>query len=347
MPPRVLVDFRGRWGLGDLVCAEPMLRGLRDFHGPDAEIRWRGHAGNCAFSPDIDGEAPPGYRPDRIVPVSLFTEIGHRAFAALEALPSLVDHMCSYAGLFPQNRTPMLHLGPQERGIAQELGIQSLRRPIVALCSDGSDPYRALPIPHFQALARQVLARGATLIEVGARQGLGLGHDLVGKLSIRATAAVLEQCDLFIGNNSGLLHYAQAANCPVLGFFSLALPQRFLHEGRTLIAVQHPGLDCLGCMTRDFEGRNARGCEAHPEAACMRTFPLPTAQEALARIFDQYLDLEPWKGNDGSFQKRILREHIQSLHKLGFHQRADRLAACSFNKAISPSCFQLLEPSGL
>jgi hypothetical protein len=305
-----------------------MVRALRAHHGPEAEIRWRGHAGNCAHSPDLDGEAPPGFQPDRIVPVSLFTELGPKAYAALEALPSLVDHMCCYAGHFPENRTPMLHLGPSERLLAQRLGLENLKRPIIALCADGSDPYRALPLTHFRALAQDILVRGATLIEVGARERLGLGHDLVGKLSMRATAAVLESCDLFIGNNSGLLHYAQAADCPVLGFFSLALPERFIHEGKALIAVQHPELSCLDCMTRDFENRNAQGCPARPQAACMRNFPLELARSALARTFDEYL--EPRQEED-SFQRALTflsgihKDQIQRLQAKGFYDRAKRL----------------------
>ncbi len=340
MPPsRVLIDFRGPWGLGDLLCTEPMVRALRAHHGPQAEIRWRGHAGNCAHSPDLDGQAPPDFAPDRIVPVSLFTELGHKAYAALEALPSLVDHMCSYAGHFPQSRTPLLHLGPAERNLAQSLGLETLRRPLVAICADGSDPFRALPLSHFKALGQEVQRRGGTLIEVGARERLYLGHDLVGKLPIRATSAVLEHCDLFIGNNSGLLHYAQAADCPVLGFFSLALPERFLHEGRTLLAIQHPGLSCLDCMTRDFEGRNAHGCQAQPEAACMQTFPLHAAHEALERVFGEYLDQKPWLGSDGVFQRRVLREQVQRLRARGFHDRAARLWAAAPQEGSSTPPF--------
>ncbi len=326
-PSRVLIDFRGPWGLGDLLCAEPMVRALRAHHGPQAEIRWRGHAGNCAHSPDLDGEAPPDFAPDRIVPVSLFTELGHRAYAALEALPSLVDHMCSYAGHFPQSRTPMLHLGPAEQKLAQSLGLEEVKRPIIALCADGSDPFRALPLPHFRALAEDCLARGATLIQVGAREHLGLGHDLVGKLPIRATAAVLQLCDLFIGNNSGLLHYAQAAGCPVLGFFSLALPERFIHEGRLVVPVQHPELSCLDCMTRDFQDRNAHGCQATPEAACMQTFPLRTAREALGFVFDEYLFQPPWLRSEGTFERKILQTQFERLIARGFHDRAARLWA--------------------
>jgi hypothetical protein len=32
---RILVDYQGAWGLGDLLCSDPLLLGLREKYGPD------------------------------------------------------------------------------------------------------------------------------------------------------------------------------------------------------------------------------------------------------------------------------------------------------------------------
>jgi heptosyltransferase-2 len=40
--------------------------------------------------------------------------------------------------------------------------------------------------------------------------------DLVGQTTLRQTAAVLEQCDLYVGNDTGPLHIAAAAGTPVV-----------------------------------------------------------------------------------------------------------------------------------
>jgi ADP-heptose:LPS heptosyltransferase len=43
--------------------------------------------------------------------------------------------------------------------------------------------------------------------------------DLVGKLSLAEVAAVLARADLYVGNDSGLMHIAAATGVPTLGLF--------------------------------------------------------------------------------------------------------------------------------
>ena len=43
--------------------------------------------------------------------------------------------------------------------------------------------------------------------------------DLVGRTGLPVAAAVLRQCDFFVGNDSGLMHMAAAAGIPTLGLF--------------------------------------------------------------------------------------------------------------------------------
>ena len=43
--------------------------------------------------------------------------------------------------------------------------------------------------------------------------------DLVGKLDLLTAAALLSHCDLYIGNDSGLMHIAAASGAPTLGLF--------------------------------------------------------------------------------------------------------------------------------
>jgi len=47
---------------------------------------------------------------------------------------------------------------------------------------------------------------------------------LAGKGSIQVAAAVLEQVDLFIGNDAGLMHLAVAVNTPTVAIFGLSKP---------------------------------------------------------------------------------------------------------------------------
>jgi heptosyltransferase-3 len=51
-------------------------------------------------------------------------------------------------------------------------------------------------------------------------------RDLVGKVDLLTAAALLAHCDLYIGNDSGLMHIAAAAGAPTLGLFG---PSREAH----------------------------------------------------------------------------------------------------------------------
>lgn len=263
----VLVDLLGNWGLGDLLCADPMMLGLTEAHGEGTGIWLRGKAGNLIHNPLVAGTARAGQRFDRVVEVRLFTHMDRAEYGRLEALPSLIDHMCSYAGVAPSDRRPRLWLQPDD--LTARLRLPVRRRPRVAICADHTDPLRHWPVDRWRLVARALDSAGAEVVGVGARDRLGVGHDLVGRLTIRETAAVLGTCDLFVGNNSGPFHYAQAAGVPCVVLFSLALPRRFIHPGAVVFPVEARGLPCLHCMTKCFASMQDSGCIAAPRGRCM------------------------------------------------------------------------------
>src|SRR5262245_56200507 len=274
----ILVDYQGAWGLGDLLCSDPLVDGLADQH-QGARIWLRGKAGNVIHNPCVAGMASAAQTFDRVVEVKLFTHMDRAAYGRLEALPSLIEHMCSYGGVAPGARRPRLHLGAAERASAAALALP--RRPRVAICADHLDPLRHWPVDRWQQVAALLHAAGATVVGLGQHHRLGCGIDLVGRLSVRECAAVLEQCDLFVGNNSGLLHYAQAAGTPCVALFSLALPRRFVHPGAVVHAVEADGLPCLHCMTRCFAAMQPTGCIASPRGRCRTDIDVEPVLEAI------------------------------------------------------------------
>lgn len=263
----VLVDFRGPWGLGDLLCADPMLLGLTELHGPDTRIWLNGKVGNLIHNPLVSGMARVDQRFGRVVEVRLFSEMPLEEYARLEAMPSLIDHMCSYAGVTPSDRRPRLHLRPDDLAACRRLPPK--RRPRVAICADHVDPLRHWPVERWRRIASALHDAGAEVVGVGLRDDLGCGLDFVGRLSMRETAAVLSSCDLFAGNNSGPFHYAQAAAVPCVTLFSVATPARFIHPGCEVHAVEADGLPCLHCMSRCFVAMQQTGCTAAPRGRCM------------------------------------------------------------------------------
>ncbi len=268
----VLVDYQGNWGLGDLLCSDPVMLGLVETHGEDTRIWLRGKVGNVIHNPLVSGMARAGQRFDRTVEVKLFTHMDLDDYARLEALPSLVEHMCSYAGVTPSDPRPRLHLDPDD--LTARLRLPDKTRPRVAICADHTDPLRHWPLARWQEVANVLHDAGAEVLGIGTQDHLDVGHDLVGRLSMRETAAVLSTCDLFVGNNSGPFHYAQAAGVPCVVLFSLALPQRFIHPSAVVFPVVASGLPCLHCMTRCFAAMQATGCTAAPRGRCMTDIPV-------------------------------------------------------------------------
>ncbi|MBK8101342.1 MAG: glycosyltransferase family 9 protein [Planctomycetes bacterium] len=276
----VLVDYQGNWGLGDLLCSDPLILGLQERHGPDTRVFVRGKCGNVLHNPLVQGLARTGQRFDRIVEVKLFTHMAGADYARLEALPSLIGHMCSYGEVAPGDRRPRLHLQPDDLAILRTLALPA-RRPRIAICADFVDPLRHWPVERWHQVATVLHQAGATVIGIGTTERLPHGLDLIGKLSIRQTAAVLTACDLFVGNNSGPFHYAQAAGLPCVALFSLATPSRFVHPGAVVHPVQADGLPCLHCMTRCFAAMQRTGCIATPRGRCMLDIPVERVLEAI------------------------------------------------------------------
>jgi ADP-heptose:LPS heptosyltransferase len=65
--------------------------------------------------------------------------------------------------------------------------------------------------------------------------------DLTGKLTLPEVAACMRKLDLFIGNDSGLMHLAAAAGAPTLGLFGRSHASQYAPAGpRTAVAIS-PG----------------------------------------------------------------------------------------------------------
>jgi heptosyltransferase-2 len=87
---------------------------------------------------------------------------------------------------------------------------------------------RNWPIGRYAVVAKQLREKyRASIILIGGPMDRALADemlgqldfapiDLVGKTSLRQTAGVLEQCDLYVGNDTGPMHLAAAAGTPVV-----------------------------------------------------------------------------------------------------------------------------------
>jgi ADP-heptose:LPS heptosyltransferase len=125
---------------------------------------------------------------------------------------------------------------------------------------------------------------GADILVVGTSGEKALGDricgtigsaatNLAGKTDLKTLAAVLESCDLVIGNDGGVTHVAMAAGAPVIAIFG---PTNHVSWGPyrgpqidlagpsppRVVVVRHE-LPCSPCHYRGFLPGTPRGCRSH------------------------------------------------------------------------------------
>ncbi|MFH1287754.1 MAG: glycosyltransferase family 9 protein [bacterium] len=69
----------------------------------------------------------------------------------------------------------------------------------------------------------------------------------IGWLSLMAQAALIKKCDYFIGNDTGLMHIADAADIPLIAFFGPTVPEfGFAPSGKNAVILSR-NLKCRPC----------------------------------------------------------------------------------------------------
>ncbi len=73
--------------------------------------------------------------------------------------------------------------------------------------------------------------------QIAAAVGGGYATNLAGQTTLPQAAAVLSRCDLFIGNDSGLLHLALALKTPSIGIFGETAPEQVIAPEGPCVAL--------------------------------------------------------------------------------------------------------------
>ena len=252
--PPVAALLDGRPSPVDEVLAAPRVAGVRGEPGPDgppddapevveefcAALRRRrfdlgvqlhGGGGNAnplmlRFGARVTaGSRAPGAAPlDRTVP---WTSFQHDLMRWLEVV--------SLVGAEPVHLRPQVAVTAGDRAeAAQALG--DVEGPLVAVHPGATDPRRRWLPDRLGELGAALDARGARVVLLGGagdaplvdeiRAGLGAAADravdLSGRLSMSGLVGVLERVDLFVGNDSGPRHLAEAVGTATVGVFTRA-----------------------------------------------------------------------------------------------------------------------------
>jgi ADP-heptose:LPS heptosyltransferase len=106
-------------------------------------------------------------------------------------------------------------------------------------------------------------------------------EDWVGTLSLEESVAALEQMDLFIGIDSGLLHAAGAVGTPTVGLFGPINPKLRLPPETPSMAVVS-NVPCAGCHHRLPRLHWQDGCPH--DVQCMASLTVDKAFDACAKF---------------------------------------------------------------
>jgi heptosyltransferase-2 len=112
-------------------------------------------------------------------------------------------------------------------------------------------------------------------------------RSFAGKGNIRVAAAILEQADLFIGNDSGLMHLATAVGTPTVAIFGLTNsdawgPYTGDHLSQQAIVVKLD-LPCMPCFYRGNDLGTPEGCMTRDCLTLLEVDPVATAARRLLR----------------------------------------------------------------
>jgi heptosyltransferase-2 len=145
----------------------------------------------------------------------------------------------------------------------------------------------------FQEVGGQVLLMGgpeeAELHQqiTGMMQSQVPVRSLAGKASIKVTAAILEQVDLFVGNDSALGQLAVAGGAPTVVIYGLTNAKAwgpFTGDTPGLQAeIVRLDLPCMPCFYRGHDLGTPEGCATRDCLALLEVDPVAAAARRLLR----------------------------------------------------------------
>lgn len=174
-----------------------------------------------------------------------------------------------------------IHLTAADQAFAQRLVDTNFpgEGPLCALSPVASSPLKRWPLPRLASLADELAAQlDARFLLFSGPQTWTVDEFLqsrrvqapllvIGELPLKRVAALLGQCDLYVGNDTGLMHLAAAMDVPVAAVFGPTSPRIYLpRRGRALHSVRecpHRREHAMGppaCLIHGHCTQNVRSC---------------------------------------------------------------------------------------
>ena len=232
-----------------LFAAVPGLERIIPLRKRPAGLHWAGLWAACA-----------GYRWREVIDLRR-SALGWMLLAGRRRIPAAVagpvhkvEQLARGLGM-DRPPEPVLWTSPADRAAAAAL--LDGAGPVLALAPAANWPGKQWPADRFAELIGRLTGAGGAL--PGARLAIMGGPeerqailpaiaalpgdrllDLVGRASLPVLGAVLRDCALFVGNDSGLMHLAAAAGTPTLGLFGPSRDQVYGPRGVRTAVIRTP-----------------------------------------------------------------------------------------------------------
>ena len=232
---RVCVD----WNVGDEIMAIPAYEALKRKYPNsviEAEVR---HPELLKNNPFVDEIHPRGqFKPDRVV--DLHREARNRP---------RYEFLAEVSGAGSWNE-PKVYLEAEELSEVRRRWFRSNGAPRIALCAFARWFSRQWGREQWIELANYFIERhGADVFVLGKEEEpLPVGVNLIGETNLREAAALLSQCQLFLGSDSGLVHLALAVGTPTVGLFGPLNPTHLISPRPHFTPIWSE-VECRGCWS--------------------------------------------------------------------------------------------------
>jgi len=170
-------------------------------------------------------------------------------------------------------------------------------KPLITICPTARWKTKCWPKVFFAELADILKAKyQGTIIFVGAanehKEVESITHlmqqesvNLAGKISLMEVAALLRQTNLYVGNDSGLMHMAAATKTPTVAIFGPTDPHKtgpYSSNAKVVTA----SFECMPCFSRNCKH----------DMRCMRQLPAEQVAQACYEVL-QKNDIIPVRGD--------------------------------------------------
>jgi len=159
----------------------------------------------------------------------------HESERQLELASSLIRKKLSY---YPIN----IQISTEDEHLANKLfkEIKNTDRPLVAIHPGANVEFKSWPLNRFAEVGNflvkskncriAVLGAPGTETKLAKELSEHIGSEavnLAGRTPVRILLSFLKLCDLYVGNDSGIMHLSAAAGCPTVAIFGATNPYRF------------------------------------------------------------------------------------------------------------------------